>query len=166
MFKDFYSLSLSPANFALRGFIVFVMVLVLLRVAGKRQLAQMSTTEFVAILLISNAVQNSMNGGDNSVLAGLILASTLIFTSWLISTLTYYNRHARALFEGTPTLLIHNGKMLAKNLRKERLTSTEVLELIRKQGIDHVCDVQSGVLEGNGNMVIIRHNENKPEIIE
>src|SRR3954471_22910725 len=92
-------------NLIVRAIVVYLAVLILLRISGKRQLGQMGATEFVAILLISNAVQNSMNGGDNSLTGGLILATVLVGLSALISYLTYRSRFFSTIFEGTPTLL-------------------------------------------------------------
>src|SRR5476649_424670 len=101
------ALSLSPLNLCIRALAVYVWVLLLMRVSGKRQIGQMGATEFVAILLISNSVQNSMNGGDNSLTGGMILAAVLIFISWGINVLSYRYRNVQRVFEGTPTLLIH-----------------------------------------------------------
>src|SRR3954452_106505 len=102
MWQNLMGLSLPIENLVLRGTVVYLAVIVLLRLAGKRQLGQMGATEFVAILLISNAVQNAMNGGDNSLAGGLLLALVLIAMSWGISWSTYRSRRARALFEGRP----------------------------------------------------------------
>src|SRR3954452_19507967 len=115
MWQNLMGLSLPIENLVLRGTVVYLAVIVLLRISGKRQLAQMGATEFVAILLISNAVQNAMNGGRNSLLGGLLLAVVLITLSWAISWATFRNRRARALFEGSPRLLIHRGKPLEPN---------------------------------------------------
>src|SRR5476649_1603564 len=89
-------------SLVIRAVVVYVAVLVLLRISGKRQLGQMGATEFVAILLISNAVQNSMNGGDNSLSGGLLLAAVLVGLSTLISYLTCKHHFFSAIFEGTP----------------------------------------------------------------
>src|SRR3954470_21785304 len=98
-------LSLTPANLIVRAIVVYLAVILLLRISGKRQLGQMGATEFVAVLLISNAVQNSMNGGDNSLLGGLLLAAVLIGISSLITVLTFRSHRFRMIFEGTPSLL-------------------------------------------------------------
>jgi uncharacterized membrane protein YcaP (DUF421 family) len=161
MLENLWNLSLSPLNFIIRGSIVYISVLLLLRLGGKRQMGQMSPTEFVAILLISNAVQNSMNGGDNSVTAGLILASVLIFLSWLVSYFSYRSRHFSALFEGTPRLLIHRGQVVTEALKKERLTRSEMTTLLRKQGIHNYNEVHSAVLEADGTLSIIKEDELK-----
>src|SRR3954470_16690994 len=99
-------------SLVLRAGIVYISVLLLLRIAGKRQIGQMGMTEFVALLLISNAVQNSMNGGDNSILGGLLIAFMLIVLSYLFAWSTYRWRKLEMFVEGRPTLLIHRGKIL------------------------------------------------------
>src|ERR1700729_4196967 len=99
MWNNLTNLSLSPLNFIIRAVVVYLSVLILLRISGKRQMGQMGATEFVAILLISNAVQNSMNGGDNSLLAGLLLAAVLIALSSGISFLTYRSKFFSTIFE-------------------------------------------------------------------
>src|SRR5579871_5639084 len=103
-------------QFFFRGFIVYIVVLLLLRIGGKRQIGQMGTGEFVAILLISNAVQNAMNGGDNSITGGIILAAVLIIASYSIDYITFCSKSAEKLIQGVPTLLIHHGQLIKKNL--------------------------------------------------
>lgn len=141
-------------NLAIRAVAVYLCVLLLLRISGKRQMGQMNATEFVAILLISNAVQNSMNGGDNSLTGGLFLAAILIAMSSLISYLTYKSKFASSIFEGTPTLLIHKGKLITKNVKKELLSSGELKTLLRKQGFHKIADIQTAILEADGTLSI------------
>src|SRR3954447_24735593 len=100
MLHNLLTLNLSPLNLMIRAMVVYLAVLILLRISGKRQLGQMGATEFVALLLISNAVQNSMNGGDNSLMGGLLLALVLIVTSTAISVLTFRSRFFERVFEG------------------------------------------------------------------
>ena len=148
-----------PLNLVIRAAVVFLAVLILLRISGKRQVGQMGATEFVAILLISNAVQNSMNGGDNSLSGGLLLAAVLILLSLGISYLTYKSRFFESIFEGTPRMLVHDGKLLEKNLKKELLSKSELRTLFRKQGIHHFNEAKSAVLEADGTLSIIRYTD-------
>jgi uncharacterized membrane protein YcaP (DUF421 family) len=154
MWEKLFSFEVPAANLGARAIIVFLSVLILLRISGKRQLGQMGATEFVAILLISNAVQNSMNGGDNSLIGGLWLAGILIALSSLISYLTYRSSFFSTIFEGTPTLLVHKGKLIKKSLQRERLSENELKSLIRKQGVHHYCDIDSAILEADGTLSI------------
>ena len=146
-------------NLAVRAVVVFLAVLILLRLSGKRQVGQMGATELVALLLISNAVQNSMNGGDNSLIGGLLLAVVLILMTIGISFLTYRSRTFAALFEGTPRLVIHDGRVIEKALSKERMCETELRTLLRKQGVHHFKDVKSAVLESDGTLSLIRFSD-------
>lgn len=145
-----------PLNLAIRGFSVYLVVLVLLRIGGKRQIGQMGATEFVAVLLISNAVQNSMNGGDNSLIGGLWLAGILIGLSTAISWLTYKSRFFSHLFEGTPTLLVHHGKVITKHLKQEMMTQRQLREMLRHQGFRSLSEIKDVILEADGTLTIVR----------
>src|SRR5215813_3307100 len=94
-----------------RGLVVYVFLLVLLRITGKRQVGQLAPFDLVLLLVLSNAVQNSMNAGDNSLLGGLISATTLVGANWLVSLSTYRSKRLAAAIEGRPQLLVHNGKL-------------------------------------------------------
>lgn len=159
MFDKLFVFDVPAANLVIRAMVVFLSVLILLRISGKRQLGQMSATEFVAILLISNAVQNAMNGGDNSLVGGLLLAAVLIAVSTLISFLTYRSRFFSSLFEGTPTLLIHKGKLIRKAMAHERLSESELRALLRKQGVHHIHDIDTAILEADGTLSINHLND-------
>ncbi|MBN8553915.1 MAG: DUF421 domain-containing protein [Deltaproteobacteria bacterium] len=159
MWNQLIDMSVSPTELIVRGTIIFLAILFLLRLAGKRQLGQMSPTEFVVILLISNAVQNSMNAGDNSLVGGLILSVTLIFLSWGLSELNFHSKLFSRFFEGTPTLLVHNGEVVKKNLYRERLTTEELVTLLRKQGVHHFSEIHTAVLEADGVLSIIKKSE-------
>jgi uncharacterized membrane protein YcaP (DUF421 family) len=131
----------------------------MLRISGKRQIGQMGATEFVSILLISNAVQNSMNGGDNSLSGGLLLAAVIIVLSISIAYLTYYSRAFSRVFEGTPRLLVHNGNVIPKAFQRELLSMPEFHTLLRKQGIHGTKEIKSAVLEADGTLSIIRFSD-------
>ncbi len=150
---------LAVAELVLRGTAVYVAVLLLLRLGGKRQIGQMGTAEFVAILLISNAVQNAMNGGDNSLAGGLVLAATLIVLSVGFEWLTFRSKRWEAWLQGRPTLLIHNGKVLEKNLERELLNPRELHAMLRRQGVHELGEVQEAILESDGSLSLIRKSD-------
>ena len=159
MWENFLNPDLPIVNLIARATIVYLGVIILLRISGKKQMGQLGTTEFVAILLISNAVQNSMNGGDNTLGGGLILAVTLIALSALISYLTYRSKFFSHVFEGTPILLVHHGKSIAKNLKHELMSEDDLTVMLRKQGIHSLADVQDAVLEADGKLSITHVND-------
>ncbi len=156
MWQNLMHFEVAPLNLIVRATITYLAVLIMLRISGKRQIGQMGATEFVSILLISNAVQNAMNGGDNSLSGGLLLAGILITLSYSIAFLAYRSRTFSAVFEGTPRLIIHNGKVLHSALKKELLSSSELRVLIRKQGVHSFSEIKSAVLEADGTLSIIR----------
>src|SRR5436190_8474394 len=105
-----WNMSLVWWEFVLRGIIIYVFLIILLRLTGKRQVGQLAPFDLVLLLILSNAVQNAMNGGDNSIVGGMISAVTLVGVNWLIGLVTFRSKIAERLVEGSPALLVHNGK--------------------------------------------------------
>ena len=139
-----------------RSVIIYLVVLIGLRIAGKRHVAQLSIFDFVLILLISNAVQNAMVGPDTSVGGGIVAAISLIVINYLLTLVLYRFRKADLVIEGTPTLLIHNGHVLASHLEKEKIAEDELLRVIREHGIEHVDDVKIAIMELDGTISVIQ----------
>ena len=156
MLDNLFTFNLPALNLIVRAIVVYVSVLILLSISGKRQIGQMGPTEFVAILLISNAVQNSMNGGDNSLVGGLLLAFVLIMLSWIISYLTFKSSFFSSVFEGTPTLLVHKGKMITKHMHHERLSESDLRRLLRHQGIHSIDEIETAILEADGTLSVTK----------
>jgi uncharacterized membrane protein YcaP (DUF421 family) len=148
-------------HLVIRAAVVYFAVLLLLRVGGKRQVGQLNVAQFVALLLISNAVQNSMNGGDNSITGGLISAGVLIILSYVFSFLTYHSKDWENFIQGSPTLLIHHGRLIHSNLRRELMSIRELRVLLRKQGIHDLADIEEAVLESDGFVSITRKSESE-----
>lgn len=154
-----WNLSFSAWHFVIRAVVVYIAVLILLRLGGKRQIGQMGAGEFVAILLISNAVQNSMNGGDNSITGGLILAVVIVILSIIVAYLTYKSKKFENLVEGRPTLLIHDGQILHHNLEKELLNVYELKAILRRQGIHDISEIHAAILESDGYISVTKQSE-------
>ena len=142
-------------NIALRSAVVFAVILVGLRLLGKRHVAQLSIVDLVLILLISNAVQNAMVGDDTSLLGGIVAAVTLLIVSYVFTIILVRSRGAEKLFEGTPTLLVHDGKVIAKHLEQENITEEELKRVIREHGIENVAEVKTAVMESDGTISVI-----------
>lgn len=133
----------------LRGIVVYVFLLALLRITGKRQVGQLAPFDLVLLLVLANAVQNSMNAGDNSLVGGLITAATLIGLNFLMSLVTHRNKTLEAIIEGRPQILIHNGKLYEDVMDKAQLTHHELSAALRRSGCSSVAEVHSAVLENN-----------------
>jgi len=138
-----------------RSAVVYAFLLVVLRLMGKRQIGQLAPFDLVLILVLSNSVQNAMNGGDNSVLGGLVSAGTLFALNSVVAVVTARSKKAEALIEGHPLVLIHNGKLYDTMLKKASITRHELNSALRQAGCGCVEDVQYAVLENNGVISVI-----------
>src|SRR5258707_3604149 len=104
------NLAIPVWELVLRSGVVYAFLIVLLRLTGKRQVGQLAPFDLVLLLVLSNAVQNSMNGGDNSLVGGLVTATTLVGINWLVSLATYKSKKLETLIAGRPEVLIHNAR--------------------------------------------------------
>lgn len=138
-----------------RAVVVYFFLLVLLRVTGKRQIGQLAPFDLVLLLVLSNAVQNSINGGDNSLLGGLVSAVVLVALNVLMGYLTYRSKLMEAIVEGRPQVLIHNGRVFPDVLRSSRVTMHELEAALRLQGCINIQEVYLVVLENNGAISVI-----------
>ncbi len=151
--------SIPYAHLLLRAAVSYAFVLFLLRVSGKRQIGQMGAAEFVALILVSNAVQNSMNGGDNSLVGGLVLASTLVAMSALVARLSFGSKRFSELVQGRPCLLVYKGEYIDKNLAGNLVTHHDLRTLLRRQGFHDLKDIHEAVLEANGSVSVVRTSD-------
>jgi uncharacterized membrane protein YcaP (DUF421 family) len=140
----------------LRGLIVYVFLLCLLRITGKRQVGQLAPFDLVLLLVLSHAVQNSMNGGDNSLVGGLISATTLVVLNYLIGLAAYRSKKMERLIEGRPQVLIHNGTLFEDVMAKAQVTHHELETALRQAGCASISDVHFGMLENNGSISVTR----------
>ncbi len=142
-------------EFVVRGIIIYIFLLVLLRATGKRQIGQMSPFDLVLLLVLSNAVQNSMNGGDNSVLGGIILSITLVAINWSAGKITFASKKAERLIEGVPQVLVHDGKVYEQALSSTQLTRHELMSAIRGEGYTNLNEIRAVILENDGSISVI-----------
>lgn len=146
-------------EFVVRAMVVYFFLLVLLRLTGKRQVGQLAPFDLVLLLVLSNAVQNSMNGGDNSVTGGMILAGTLVAINSFVGWLAYRNKSVEALIEGRPVILVHDGKIDHHSLEQVQMTTHELEAALRLAGHSGPTNVRFAVLENTGKVsVIAMHN--------
>ena len=143
----------------IRAAVVYLFLLIAFRLTGKRQVGQMTTFDLIVVLIISNVLQNAMIGPDNSVVGGLIGAAVILLVNFLIAELALRSRRAERILEQEPTVLIVNGKIVERNLRKELISSADLHSALRKDGVISAEDVKLAVLEPNGTISIIKKSE-------
>ncbi len=154
-----WNLSAPWWEFVLRGLIVYGSLLVLLRLSGKRQIGQLTSLDLVLLLVLSNAVQNSMNAGDNSVTAGLILAVTLVGANLLLAWLSWRSRRFENVVEGRPQVLVHEGHVYPDVMKNAYITRDDLHKALRHAGCQRVADVHFAILENDGTISVMVKKE-------
>ncbi len=150
-------------EFIFRGIVIYFFLLVLLRVTGKRQISQMSPYDLVLLLILSNAVQNAMNAGDNSLTGGIISAVTLVAVNYLIGVLTYKSKHVERLVEGRAQIIVHDGKLFEDVMSEASITRDELDSTLRESGFFDLKEVRLAILENNGK-ISVQGFEEKPKV--
>ncbi|RLT38341.1 MAG: DUF421 domain-containing protein [Chloroflexi bacterium] len=148
---------------ALRTALIYGALLLALRLAGKRELGQMTPFDLVVILLVANAVQNAMVGPDTSLTGGLVAAGVLILTNYGLAALRARVPWLRSAIEGHAVLLINDGAFIEANLRKERVGREEVLMALREHGVDDPTNVRLAVLETDGTISVVPMSDTAPQ---
>ena len=150
MWSDIFTVGVPIAEKILRPVIVYFFLVLVLRVFGKRELAQLNPFDLVVLLSLSNTVQNAIIGNDNSLTGGLIGAFALLGMNYLVVRFLFRHRRLDQLCEGKPTVLVEHGHVLRNALAKELLTRAELMTVLHRQGFDNIEDVEQCVLEPGG----------------
>lgn len=148
-----------------RSAIIYFVVLIGIRLAGKREVGQMTPFDLVLLLLLANVVQNAMTGPDTSLTGGLVGAATLLGLNAIISRIVSRNRSMRRMVEGTPTLLIYRGTIVKNNLDKEGVAPPDLHQALREHGIATIEDVYMATLEVDGSISVIKNDE-RPAVVQ
>ena len=155
-----WKLSLPWWEFIARAVVVYIFLLVILRLTGKRQVGQLAPFDLVLLLVLSNALQNSMNGGDNTVTGGVISAVTLISLNYLLGYITFRSKKLGRFIEGRPQVIIHNGRVYRDIMERERLTQDELDAAVRQAGCASIDEVHFAILENNGQISVRARPQN------
>ena len=153
--SELFELSAPWWVFVLRATAIYALVMVLIRVSGKRAVGQFTPFDLVMLILIGNAVQNGINGGDNSLTGAAIMATTLIALNYGVAFITSRSRRAERIVEGVPVVLARDGKLFEGVLRRELVSRDDFREALRMNGIDDVAKVELALLETNGSISVV-----------
>src|SRR5437762_4075047 len=146
----------------LRTVMVYLVVLLGVRLSGKREVGQMTPFDLTLLLLISNSVQNAMTGPDTSLFGGIAAAITLLLLNYLVAEVSGTNRRFRKLVQGQPSLLIHDGEIITAHMAREHVSMDELERSLREHGIRSYHDVALGVLEVDGSISCLKYDELNP----
>lgn len=149
------TLDIPAWNIVLRTAAIYLAILIGLRLAGKREIGQMTVFDLVVLLLIANAVQNAMVGPDTSLAGGILAAVVLLVLNAVVAWLRLRWPRLRRLVEGSPTLLVLRGEVIADHLRREGLDQETLEAALREHGVADLGDVEMAVLEIDGSISVV-----------
>lgn len=149
------TLTVAAWDIALRTAVIYLVLLVGLRLAGKREIGQMTVFDLVVLLLLANAVQNAMVGPDTSLAGGILAAVVLLVMNVVIARLRMRWPRLRQLVEGSPTLLVLHGAAIADHLHREGIDQETLEAALREHGVKDLADVEMAVLEIDGSISVV-----------
>ena len=147
----------------LRTGAIYLLVLVGVRLSGKREVGQMTPFDLTLLLLLSNSVQNAMTGPDTSLVGGAVAACTLLLLNYFVADISGLNRRFRKLIQGQPSLLVHDGQVIESHMAKEHVSMDELHRALREHGISSVDQVALSVLEVDGSISCLKYDEIKQD---
>jgi uncharacterized membrane protein YcaP (DUF421 family) len=148
-------LAIPAWDIVLRTAVIYLVILIGLRLAGKREIGQMTVFDLVVLLLIANAVQNAMVGPDTSLAGGILAAAVLLVLNAVVAQLRLRWPRLRRIIEGSPTLLVLHGEVIADHLRREGLDQETLEAALREHGVADLSDVEMAVLEIDGSISVV-----------
>ena len=150
------------ANIFGRTVAIYLVVLIGVRLSGKREVGQMTPFDLTLLLLISNSVQNAMTGPDNSLVGGIVAAATLLLMNYGIAEFAGANRRFRKVVEGQPSLLVHDGQLILAHMAKEHVSMDELERAVREHGVNSYRDLALAVLEVDGSISCLKFDDLNP----
>jgi uncharacterized membrane protein YcaP (DUF421 family) len=153
---DLFALSMPWWEFILRAVVVYVVVLTMVRVAGKRALGQVTPFDMLLLILLGNAVQNALLGQDTSLGGGLILAATLIVLNYFVGWVTTRSPAVERVIDGEPVVLARHGQVLHRVLQRELVSKADFARAMRDAGCENIDEVDLALLEINGHITFLR----------
>jgi len=147
----------------LRTGVIYLVVLIGVRLSGKREVGQMTPFDLTLLLLLSNSVQNAMTGPDTSLLGGIVAACTLLGMNYIVGSISGSHRGFRRFVQGQPSLLVHDGEVIEAHMAREHVSMDELQRALREHGIAQCKDVALAVLEVDGSISCLKYDEIKPD---
>jgi uncharacterized membrane protein YcaP (DUF421 family) len=157
---ELFQLSAPWWHFVFRAVVIYVLVMLLIRVSGKRAVGQFTPFDLVLLILVGNAVQNGLNGGDNSLTGAAVLAACLIGLNYVVAFVVSRNARARRIIEGEPVVLARDGTVFRDVLRHQLVSNADFHEAMREAGCDNIERIQVATLETDGRISIVLAEEN------
>lgn len=145
-----------------RASVMFIFIFVVMRVMGRKELAELSAFELILIIVMGDLIQQGVTQQDNSLTAAITAISTFVLWMLALSYISFKSKRARRLLEGRPVLIIKEGRLLDKMIAYERMTPDEIEDAARQQGIGDLTQIRVGILESDGSFSFIRYDDERP----
>jgi uncharacterized membrane protein YcaP (DUF421 family) len=145
-------------DIVLRAIVLYVFVVFVMRVIGRRELSSMTPFDLVLLIILGDAIQQGLTQDDYSVTGAFLAIGTIAALQVFTSYLSYKSRRVRKVFEGEPIVLVERGEIVERNMNRERMRPDEIAEEMRQQQIASLADVEWAILEANGSISFIKKN--------
>jgi uncharacterized membrane protein YcaP (DUF421 family) len=163
--RDLFVPGTSLAEKIVRPAVVYIFLVAILRIGGRRELAQMNTFDLVVLLMLANAVQNAIIGDDISLLGGIIGGTTLVLVNQVVNRYLYHHPRLDRWIEGRPTVLVKDGRVIRRNLERELITEAELRAAIHRQGVDRFEACAEVILETSGAITVLAQQPTPDELM-
>jgi uncharacterized membrane protein YcaP (DUF421 family) len=154
-----FEITVDPLELVLRGTVMYWFLFLLLRFVLRRDIGSIGIADVLLLVVIADAAQNAMSGGYESITEGVILVGTIAAWNWGLDMLAYRFLAVRRVLEAPPMVLVRNGKLLRRNMRKEYITPDEIMAKLREHGIDKLDAVKVATMESDGEITVIQHDQ-------
>ena len=153
-----FEITVDPLELVVRGTVMYWFLFLLLRFVLRRDIGSIGIADVLLLVVIADAAQNAMSGGYESITDGMILVGTIAAWNWGLDMLAYRFIAVRRVLEAPPMVLVRNGKLLRRNMRKEYITPDEIMAKLREHGIDKLDAVKVATMESDGEITVIQHD--------
>lgn len=161
--SNLFGFSVSPAEIVVRGTVIYWFIFLLFRVVLRRDIGAIGIADVMLLVLIADAASNGMSGGYDSITDGCILISTIAGWNYVLDWMSFHFPAIRRLIQPPPQALVLNGKIQRKAMRRELITTEELQSKLREQGIENLDEIKIAYLEEDGEISVLRHDNEEPE---
>lgn len=157
--RDVFLSEVSLLESFVRGTAMYFIVFILMRSTLRRSAGELSMLDFIFVLLVANGAADAMTAGEDAIMSGVVVVLTIIFWNFLLNWLGFYIPFVDRLRTPPPLMVVREGKMLHRNMRREFLTETELRAQLREQGVVNISKVKAAFLEGDGNISVVTYED-------
>ncbi len=158
---ELFKVGTYPVEMFVRGTVMYWFIFILLRAAGRRDIGSLGVADLLVFMLIADAAGNAMGGNASSLPSGMVVVATMVFWTVLVDRISYFFPATRKWLEAEKVLLVRDGVMLRRGMRREYITEDELMSELRLKGVEDLRQVKRAYMEADGHISVIR-NRSRP----